>query len=137
SPGDRDPSKHPGAILFLFRTIGPINVYVVDGIEARKMDLDFTTGGNSGRYPWIGPNTIWIDNDNSAEFAFTLLHELTEYNWMMRGLGYDPAHERANAVEWRARVNPHEYDALLAEQEQKLLGNSGSLPLAGVRKKIS
>jgi hypothetical protein len=78
-----------------------VKVYVVDGLTIRNdLEIDFTMGGNWGRYSFIPEGQIWIDeclvpDDKLA----TIMHELTEVSWMAEGIDYGKAHSLANISE--------------------------------------
>jgi hypothetical protein len=75
--------------------------WFVDGAWLRKwVDIDFTQGGNPGRYSYVPEGEIWVDNSVSPEDVIpTMIHELVECRHMRAGEGYDEAHERASRVE--------------------------------------
>jgi hypothetical protein len=78
-----------------------IKVYIVDGKYVREnQEIDFTQGGNSGKYEFIPKEEIWIDDGlNEDEILPTLLHEVIEYKLMDGGYDYDFAHDIASDVE--------------------------------------
>jgi hypothetical protein len=88
--------------LRLLGRVASLAIYLVDGEKVRdKIDVDFTMGGNEARYGYVSPGEIWIDDaahvlDRNA----TALHELVERDLMLHhGMGYDSAHDAANARE--------------------------------------
>lgn len=101
--------------------IGPLQIWLVHGRVIRdKVFIDFTEGGNSNAYQWLPPFQIVLDADATAqELKFTQLHELTEYNAMAKGIGYETAHSNyANPVEQKARSNPALWPQLWAQQKK-------------------
>ena len=112
--------------LVLWRSFPEVRVWIVDGAMVRGSKeyrgavkgpngaredfdaVDFTEGGNGGRYPWIPEDEVWIDSGlSSDEIPFVALHELVERYWMLgMGKGYEVAHEIANRVEKRYRADP-------------------------------
>jgi uncharacterized membrane protein (UPF0127 family) len=92
--------------LIRLKQINGFDVWVVDGGKIRnKIDIDFTTGGNPGRYKYIPENEIWIDNSvKPNELKDVILHELTECGLMEnKGKSYDTAHDMANEKEMKLR----------------------------------
>lgn len=80
--------------------------YYVDGEYVRNhCDMDFTIGGNYGRYAYIPKNELWVcDTIKDADTMATLLHEYIECRLMVNdGLTYGSAHEKASAYELYAR----------------------------------
>lgn len=111
------------------RKYSGITVWEVNGEEVRaKRDIDFTDGGNYGKYRFMPKNEIWVDSDldkNPSEQALTIVHELIEYNKMIKdGTKYIDAHDTAATVEllYRLKINKDiekrikEECAILAEQ---------------------
>lgn len=122
-------------LLRLIRFGAPIariagyRVYAVDGAAVRNLvHIDFTTGGNPGRYSYVPEGEVWVERVlEPADAAASLLHELVETILMQeRGLDYDEAHEEASAaekvlrsrMEWspeeRSRLGPSEAAAVAA-----------------------
>ncbi len=86
--------------------IGNYRIYAVDGAVVRDLvHVDFTTGGNPGRYSYVPEGEVWIERVlEPADAAASLLHELVETILMQeRGLDYDRAHEEASGVETMLR----------------------------------
>lgn len=87
--------------------IAGYKVYAVDGAAVRNLvHVDFTTGGNPGRYTYVPEGEVWVERVlEPADMAASLLHELVEAVLMQEGgLDYDEAHEEASAVESALRA---------------------------------
>lgn len=83
-----------------------LKVKLVDGAKVRSRHVDFVAGGHHLRYRWIPAGQVWIEkNLKGCDREATLIHELSEHGDMKRGLNYEAAHDRANALErrWRRR----------------------------------
>ena len=95
-------------------------VYRVDGSRVRDtLDVDFTSGGNAGRYLYVPEGQIWIDDGLTEEdVAPTILHEYRETLLMRRGIPYDEAHEVSAEVESRFRRS-RVYEGMNPIQEVK------------------
>jgi len=87
-----------------------LEVWIVDGAKVRReLYTDFLFGGNDQRYKFIPEGEIWIDNSISVEeLEFTIIHEITEREFMKQGMSYAKAHELATQEELRARINKTE-----------------------------
>jgi len=72
-----------------------------DAVLGNRVDLDFTNGGNGGRYRYCPENELWVDMAYPPpRAAHTLVHEGIEAPLMIhRGLSYDNAHDIANVHE--------------------------------------
>lgn len=93
-------------------------VYLVDGSFIRdNVDIEYTEGGNHGRYSWVPENEIWLENShNSMDVSACALHELLESKLMSRGMSYDDAHTRASAMEKKFRTSCSEADEVSLAQ---------------------
>ena len=82
-----------------------IQVWVVDGMYIRgRLDEEFTNFGQHYRFPFIPENEFWIDREHGlGEEQFFIDHLLIEHRLMARGLAYDMALEKADAVELKER----------------------------------
>lgn len=84
-------------------TVGDNDVYGVDcdAVLGHRIDMDFTNGGNDGRYRYVPNKTLWVDMAySSPRIAHTLIHEGTESPLMVLcGLSYDNAHDISNVYE--------------------------------------
>lgn len=90
-------------------TVKPgLRVWLVHGSVVRKRDLNFTGGGNGMVYRAYMPrDEVWIDDQLSvSERPFYLIHEVTEWSEMSKGLPYAHAHQIASQIEYRARHDP-------------------------------
>lgn len=88
------------------RQIGEVKgltVWLVSGRVIRDhVDVDFTTGGNHGRYGYVPEGELWIEATLSpADVAATTVHEASEL--VLMRLGYEKAHAEANGWEKKAR----------------------------------
>jgi hypothetical protein len=81
--------------------IGPLTVWIVDGQYVRKnIDEEFTNFGQHYRFRFIPLHEFWIDREHgSGEEQFFIDHLLVEHRLMTRGMTYDKALEKADAVE--------------------------------------
>lgn len=87
--------------------IAGYRIYAVDGVTVRNLvHVDFTTGGNPGRYTYVPEGEVWVERVlEPADMAASLLHELVETVLMQEaGLDYDEAHEEASVVESALRA---------------------------------
>lgn len=92
-----------------------VAVWLVDGELVRDLfRTEFLEGGHGYVYPWIPNNEIWLeDGVHPSELPFILIHEYTELLDMRdRGTEYEVAHDRASAVEFKARVSGDSGDVL-------------------------
>lgn len=83
-----------------------VTIWLVDGKYVRDhIDLDFTEGGNGGRFEFIPDDEVWIDDTlDEAEWKDTISHELLERFMMSQGDSYDTGHEKANILEGAERA---------------------------------
>ena len=93
-------------------TVSGYKIYVVDGDYIRgtygnkPIDIDFTEGGNPGRYEYIPEGEIWIEAAKLADMMATVVHEVTECIQMERSrITYDDAHDRSSGIEGGFRAN--------------------------------
>ena len=81
-------------------------VYEVSGNLLRtKVDIDFVSGGNPGRYAYVPEGEIWIDeNLHPNDLAATVIHEFVECIIMEhKGKSYNHSHDKASALELQFR----------------------------------
>jgi hypothetical protein len=108
----------------LVKQIGTLlgfNVWVVDGRAIRNcLDVDFTTGGNTGRYSYVPNDELWIENHLSVDdMAPSLLHECVECHLMMKhGEDYSKSHDIANIFEWTLRQNIESGSVIITNLDQ-------------------
>jgi len=71
-----------------------------------EVDIDFTQGGNPGRYTYNPPSELWIEDTlRPYDAAATTLHEFVEYRKMVtRGMYYETAHGFALVEEKKFRA---------------------------------
>ncbi len=95
-----------------------IKVWIVDGGMVRSIFfIDFTQGGHGEVYPFIPKDEVWIDDDLSKkEIELVLLHELHERKLMIKGVKYNPAHEKANKIEIYHRHHPKQLKKRLLKE---------------------
>lgn len=88
----------------LIKTVGPFEIYEVNGNIIRKYFPNFTNFGQHYSFSFIPKNEIWIGNDvKNEERVFIILHELIERKLMKMGMKYDDAHNKATIFEQAAR----------------------------------
>ena len=84
-----------------------IEVWLVAGEKVRnKYKCDYLEGGHGYVYDFVPNKEIWIEfgPNTENEAPMILLHEFVERILMKyRDIKYDPAHEIAAKVEWKAR----------------------------------
>lgn len=104
------PKDMSGVRLGVLGKIRGIDVVLVNGDKVRDPkgsvgDVDFTMGGNPGRYGYIQPMEVWVERAMKGEDRVaTIIHEVAEYHRMKnRGETYDQAHERAAELETQFR----------------------------------
>ena len=89
----------PSIKLKQLEDYGSFKVFLVDGPKIRHtLDMDFTTGGNAGRYKYVPEGEIWVDNNiNPSEIQETIEHEAVEAkNMESKGQDYETAHDNSN-----------------------------------------
>jgi hypothetical protein len=92
----------------VFKDWEGLTAYIVNGKDVREtLDLDFTEGGNYGKYGFVPQDEIWLDDgQRDDEIYATLLHELIEYVDIIGGSDYNKAHKKASIEELKAREKP-------------------------------
>jgi hypothetical protein len=84
-----------------------IIVYLVDGeIVRRDFDVEFTSGGNAGRYPKFTPiSDIWVESTlNDKDKLFNAAREIVERHLMLfNNVNCDVAHAKASKYELAIR----------------------------------
>ena len=103
--------------------LGPlygVKIYMVDGEYLRNgIYVDYTNGGNPGRYTFVPEGEIWVDREKPNDFAATVVHEFVECHHMMKNKkSYDPAHEIANKFEREFRLRVKDGRINLKSYEQ-------------------
>lgn len=121
--GDLNLAAHPEVLLAMHSVIGPVEVYIVDGVLFRKhIYLNYTQGGNWMAYPWLKKKVILLEDANFRDRDPILFHELYEANCMeQEGEKYDVAHEHADEIEIKIRRGECSFQEEFEEQKQKLL----------------
>ena len=87
-------------------TIAGLEVWTVSGDKIRNdVDVDFTNGGNGGRYSYVPTDEVWTEAGHTPlDTKATACHEIVEFLAMRdEGLDYDGAHDRANEIEMKVR----------------------------------
>jgi hypothetical protein len=111
---------------------GGLKIVAVEGKDVREgYEMDFTEGGNHGKYEFVPPDEIWLDDwlldpEQANELWPTLLHELIEYKLMgSDGLAYDDAHKEATIQEMEARKNPKDIKKLVDRAAHEAMDSLG------------
>jgi hypothetical protein len=101
---------------------GNLTVWIVDGSYIRgHIDEEFTNFGQHYRYPYIPINELWLDHEaKQNERQFFIDHLLVEYHLMAKGMSYDDALVKGDAVERRERR--------LAGDIKRMTNNGQNLP---------
>jgi hypothetical protein len=106
----------------LFKKIGPISIYWVNG-EAVRSDYnsDWQDGGHGYTYKYIPKNEIWLDNHlKGIDAQAILFHEIHEMNRMrFQHWPYLKAHNESNKLEAEGRKNPKLLSKLLDDEFKK------------------
>lgn len=120
--GDLNLDAHPEVILSEYMRIGPICVYIVDGVLFRKhIYLNFTQGGNYMAYPWLKRKCLLLEDANERDREPILYHELYETNEMEEeGEVYDDAHEEADEGEIKIRHNPALFAPMFEKEVKRM-----------------
>lgn len=108
-----------GVYRQLFRTVGGVKVWIVDGsVVRRDIHPDFCFGGHDRKYRFVPAGEIWLDAAMSAgECHFALVHELSERKLMAEGHAYDDAYAGALVAQLDERKRQK---ALAARHEARL-----------------
>ncbi len=89
---------------------GEVSGFVVWGVDGEvvrnRLDVDFTTGGNPGRYRYVPPGVIWVEQLlRPSDGVGVVVHEIIECQLMTRcAWSYSRAHDFANVLEKHVRV---------------------------------
>lgn len=78
------------------------SIWLVDGEVIRdEVDVDFTAGGNPGRYLYVPEGEIWVEETSTEkDYLASVVHEWYEAELMIKsGLSYSDAHDEAASVE--------------------------------------
>ena len=88
-----------------FGSLYGMEVYMANGEFVRNnVYVDFTNGGNPGRYAFVPEGELWIEAKTPNDFAAVCVHEFIEcYNMIQKKKSYDEAHEIANRFERAVR----------------------------------
>jgi hypothetical protein len=98
-------------------------VWLVNGEIVRdEFKTDYVEGGNSGVYPWVPEDEIWIeDTMHSSEIPIIILHEFVERELMdHKHFDYLKAHRIASKVEFKREGKFDREDALGLNKEKAL-----------------
>jgi len=84
-----------------YREIDGVKIYTVNGAFVRKTrDISFTMGAHHYVDKFIPEDEVWIDDNLSpADLLDLIIHESVERKLMKDGMAYEPAHDKANALE--------------------------------------
>jgi len=118
-PHGRDPRLVEKVHVKQICSFENMTFWFVDGKYLRdNIDIDFTEGGNPGRYSYVPEGEIWIDEGMvSGDVIPTMIHELVECKHMHAGEDYDEAHEKASKVEIIVRQQIPNLRSTSTEQE--------------------
>jgi hypothetical protein len=96
-PELEDSIKLRNIYLQLYSKRGDISIWIINGaIVRRDIYPDFGLSGNDLAYYFIPRNEIWIDAQISCEETeLSIICELKERNYMLRGDNYDNAYVKA------------------------------------------
>lgn len=121
------PSARPAALPHFCGSVGGVGVFLVDG-DAVKLthDMDFVEGANdlellerADGTTFVPPSQVWVDGLlRPRDWPFVAYHELHERRDMEGGMGYDEAHERANAGERALRQRAAKSQAPSASEDK-------------------
>lgn len=84
-----------------------VKFYFVDGDLLReRIDIDYTLGGNPGRYTYIPEGNVWSEKiPEKKDHTPVFIHEYKEMRKMIdHGWSYDKAHEYASGLEKKYRL---------------------------------
>jgi hypothetical protein len=102
--------------------LGNLTVWIVDGSYIRgHIDEEFTNFGQHYRYSYIPLNELWLDKEaeqNGRQFFID--HLLVEYSLMAKGMPYNDALVKGDAVERKERR--------LAGDIKRMTSNGQNLP---------
>ena len=115
-----DPDK---IYIRLLRSAQDIKIWLVNGTYIRNnCFIDYTMGGHDQVYDFIPDNEIWIDNDlKECEIDYVIIHELRERFYMLQGMTYDKAHDKASVLEVACRKNKVDVEKIIQEEISKNL----------------
>lgn len=104
------PSITKPPYVSLFREIGPIQVWIVDGSYVRaKIDPNFTDFAEHQHSPYVPADQFWIDKDTDpSDRGYFLDNVLVQHRLMSQGVSYEKALAAGDKVEHaeRQRANP-------------------------------
>lgn len=89
----------------LYKQVGEIKVYIVDGsVVRRDMDGQFTNFGQHYRFPFIPSDEFWLDKQHgNNEYEYYVRHLVVEHDAMKKGRSYGTALADADKVEKKLR----------------------------------
>jgi hypothetical protein len=90
--------------LSLLKTIGDIEIYVVNGDEVKLVEPDFNNFGQHIDFSLIPDNELWIDVDDVDEARYYISNMLKHRQLMLNGMSYADAEELADKYEQRERL---------------------------------
>ena len=101
---------------------GDLAVWIVDGSYIRgHMDEEFTNFGQHYRFSFIPLNELWLDQEaKQNERQFFIDHLLVEHRLMAKGMSYNDALVKGDAVERKERK--------LAGDIKRMTNNGQNLP---------
>lgn len=88
-----------------FGKVSDFNVWIVDGKYIRdNIDVDFVNYGQHYRYRFIPKNEFWIEKERvPGEAHFYIKPLVAEYRLMKKGVSYNHASNKSEAIEKRER----------------------------------
>lgn len=94
-------------------TIGKFSIWLVDGTKIRdEIDNQWVCGGNPARDIFLPKGEIWIEKNTTTEDLIPfVIHECVEYIFMLDGLTYDEAHEKAGNIEIKLRETRNQWSS--------------------------
>ena len=128
--------------------VSGFDVWTVNGELIRdQVHVDFTEGGNPGRYLYCPEGEIWVESTlDKVDLQATIIHEVTECLLMQREkLSYAEAHDKASSAEMDARAKlgkvseavedpsavegPAIDDTYVGPDDQQIVGDKSNLSL--------
>ncbi len=90
---DTDTKLDPSSVyLKKLQQIGPITVWLVNGVKVRAFDNEFTNFGEHYGFKFIPENEFWLDQESAEnEREFFIEHLLVEWNLCKKGKDFEYA----------------------------------------------
>lgn len=92
-----------------FSEVSGFKVWIVNGDYIRtNIEREFTSYGQHHRFKFIPKNELWIDKmKNLGEEKFYVKYLLNENRLMAKGVKFEDAVDKANAIERRERIKEY------------------------------